>query len=102
MNIARQLFNNQHCTTEPIDLFAKRCKLNEKDHVFRWLCLNEVGDYYLLLRICKLAKHCCVMKNDKDFDIAVNVSKNAVLINDMKKWVINRKMIKKWFLGSWV
>ena len=42
------------------------------------------------------------MKNDKGFDIAVNVSENAVLINDMKKWVINRKMIKKWFLGSWV
>ena len=42
------------------------------------------------------------MKNDEGFDIAVDVSESAVLINDMKKWVINRRMIKKWFLGIWV
>ena len=102
MNLARQIFNNQHCTTELIDLFAKRYRINEKDHVFRWLCLNKVGDYYLFLRICEIANHCCVMKNDEGFDIAVDVSESAVLINDMKKWVINRRMIKKWFLGIWV
>ena len=34
MNIVRQIFNNQHCTTELIYLFAKRYKINEKDHVF--------------------------------------------------------------------
>ena len=101
MNIARQIFNNQHCTTELIDLFAKRYKINEKD-VFHSLCLNEVGDYYLFLRVCELAKHCCVMKNDKGFDITVDVRENTVLVNDMKKWVINTRMIKKWFLGSWV
>ena len=27
MNIARQIFNNQHCTTELTDLFAKDIKL---------------------------------------------------------------------------
>ena len=37
MNIVRRIFNNQHCTTELIDLFAKRYKTNEKDHVFCWL-----------------------------------------------------------------
>ena len=43
------------------------------------------------------------MKNDKGFDITVDVSENAVLVNDMKKWVINRGMIQnRWFLGSWV
>ena len=103
MNISRQIFNNQLCTTELIDLFAKRYKIDEKDHVFCWLCLNEVGDYYLFLRVCELANHCCVMKNDKGFDITVDVSENAVLVNDMKKWVINRRMIQnRWFLGSWV
>ena len=30
MNIARQVFYNQHCTTELIDLFAKRYKLMKK------------------------------------------------------------------------
>ena len=98
MNLARQIFNNQHCTTELIDLFAKRYKINEKDHVFRRLCLHKVGDYYLFLRMCELVNHCCLMKNDKGFD----VSESAVLINDMKKWVINRRIIKKWFLGIWV
>ena len=34
MNIARQIFNNQHCTTAFIDLFARIYKTNEKDHVF--------------------------------------------------------------------
>ena len=37
------------------------------------------------------------MKND--FDIKVDVSENAVLVNDMEKWVINRRMIKKVILG---
>ena len=84
MNIARQIFNNQHCTTAFIDLFARIYKTNEKDHVFHWLCLSKVGDYYLFLRVCELANHFCVMKNDKCFDIAVNVSENAGLVNDMK------------------
>ena len=83
MNIARQIFSNQHCTTELIDLFAKRYKINEKDHVFYWLCLNEVGDYYLFLRVCELANHSCVVKTDKSFDITVDV-REKVLINDMK------------------
>ena len=38
------------------------------------------------------------MKND--FDIKVDVSENAVLVNDMEKWVINRRMIKKVILGQ--
>ena len=69
MNISRQIFNNQHCTTELIDLFAKRYNINEKDYVFCGLCLNEVGDYYLFLRVWELSNHCCVLKNDKGFDI---------------------------------
>ena len=95
MNIARQIINNQHCTTELMDLFAKRYKINEKDHVFCWLCLNEIGDYELFLRVCELTNHCCVVKTDKGFDITVDVRENAVLINDMKKWVLNRRMVRR-------
>lgn len=47
MNIARQIFNNQHCKTEFIDLFARIYKIKEKHNVFRWLCLHETSDYYL-------------------------------------------------------
>ena len=95
MNIARQIFNNQHSTTELIDLFAKRYKINERDHVLCWLCLNEIGDYYLFLRVCELANHFCVVKTDKGFDITVDVRENAVLIIDMKKWALNRRIIKR-------
>ena len=35
------------------------------------------------------------MKTDQGFDITVDVRKNAVLINNMKKCVLNRRMIKK-------
>ena len=77
-----------------IDLFAKRYKINEKD-VFHPLCLNEICDYYLFLRVCELANHCCVVKTDKGFDITVEVRENAVLINDIKKWELNRRMIKR-------
>ena len=69
--------------------------MNEKDHAFRWLCLNEIGDYYLFLRVCELANHCCVVKTDNGFDITVDVRENAVLINDMKKLLLNRRIIKR-------
>ena len=35
------------------------------------------------------------MKTDKGFDITFDVRENAVLINDMKKWVLNRRMKKR-------
>ena len=93
MNIARQIFNNQQCTTDLINLFRKKYKINENDKTFCWLCLNKTSDYLIFLRICKLADHCCVMKNDKGFDIRVNMKENAVLINDIRKWLLTRKMI---------
>ena len=46
-------------------------------------------------RVCELANHCFVVKIDKGFDITVDLRKNAVLINDMNKWVLNRRMIKR-------
>ena len=35
------------------------------------------------------------MKNERGFRITVDVNKNAALINGMKKWVLNRRMIRK-------
>ena len=55
MNIARKIFDNQHTTTEIIDLFGKRYYIDKKDPTFCRLCLNEVGDYYIFLRDCQLA-----------------------------------------------
>ena len=62
---------------------------------FRWLCLNKTSDYLIFLRICELADHCCVMKNDKGFDIRVDMKENAVLINDIRKWLLSRKMVDR-------
>ena len=74
MSIVRKIFNDQYSQNELIDLLGKRYDVNEKD-VFRWLCLNKVGDYCMFLRICKLASNCRVKKHDKGFDIIVNVEK---------------------------
>ena len=95
MNIARQIFNNQHFKTDLIDLFGKRYKINENDKTFRWLCLKKTSDYLIFLRICELSYHCCVMKNDKGFDIRMDMKENAVLINDMRKLLLSRKMIDR-------
>ena len=31
----------------------------------------------------------------KDFDITIDVWENTVLVNDMRKWALNRRMIKR-------
>ena len=93
MNIARQIFNNQHLTTDLIYLFGKRYKINENDKTFRWLCLNETSDYLIFLRVCELANHCCVMKNDKGFKKRIDMRENAILINDIRKWLLSRKRL---------
>ena len=58
LNIARQIFNNQHCATQLINLFGKGYEIDENDIVFRWLCSNKISDYHLCLRIFELANHC--------------------------------------------
>ena len=35
------------------------------------------------------------MKNDKGFDIRVDMKENAVLVNDIRKWLLSRKMIDR-------
>ena len=62
MDVARKVFNSQHCTTYLIDLFGKRCNIDERDQTFRWLCLNEVDNYLTFKRICELGKHCSYKK----------------------------------------
>ena len=69
MDVPRQIFNSQHSITDLIDLFWKRYKIDENDQTFHCLCLNEVSNYLTFLRICELANHCCVIKNEREFDI---------------------------------
>ena len=35
------------------------------------------------------------MKNDKGFDIKVNMRENAVLVNDIRKLLLSRRMIDR-------
>ena len=62
MDVARQIFNSQHSTTNLVDLFGKRYKTDENDQTFRWLYLNEVSNYLTFKRICELAKHCLLLQ----------------------------------------
>ena len=95
MNLARLIFSNQYCATGLIYLFGKRYKINENDKSFHWLCLNKASNYLIFWAICQLADHCCVMKNDKGFHIGVDMKENAVLINDIRKWLLSRKMVDR-------
>ena len=60
-----------------------------------WLCLNETSNYLIFLRVCELANHCCVMKNDKGFDIRIDMRENTVLIHAIRKCLLSRKMIDR-------
>ena len=84
MEVARQIFNSQHSTTDLIDLFGKRCKIDENDQTLCWLCLNEVSNYLTFLRICELANHCCIIKNERRFDIRVDIKENQILVSDIR------------------
>ena len=92
MDAARQIFNSQHSTTDLIDLFWKRYKIDEYDQTCRWLCLNEVSNFLTFKRICKLAKHCSVIANERGFDISVDIKENKNLVNDIRSWLLTRKL----------
>ena len=66
MDVPRQIFNSQHSTTDLIDLFWKRYKIDENDQTFHWLCLYEVSNYLNFLRICELANHCAALSKMKE------------------------------------
>ena len=72
MDVARQIFNSQHSTT----------------NLIRCLCLNEVNNYLTFKRTCKLAKLCCVIANERGFGfvIRVDIKENKNLINDIRSW----------------
>ena len=92
MDVARQVFNCEHSTTDLVDLFGKRYKIDENDQTFRWLCLNEVSNYLTFKRICELAKHCCVIANERRFDLRVDIKENKNLANDIRSWLLTRKL----------
>ena len=86
------MFNDLHTSTDLIDLFGKGYQINENDHTYRWLMINEVDLYLVFLRICQLAKKYAVVKNGRGFDITVDNIENAFLAADMKKWVLHRRV----------
>ena len=54
--------------------------------------INEVASYLVFLRICQFVNKCAVIKNDIGFDITVDNLENAVLVEDMKKWILHKKV----------
>ena len=44
------------------------------------------------LECCQLVNKCKVIKNGKSFDVAVDNIENAVLVEDMEKWILRRKV----------
>ena len=62
MNVTKEIFNNLHTSADLIDSFGKRYQINENDHTYRWLMINEVDPYLVFLRIFQLAKTCAVVK----------------------------------------
>ena len=94
MSFVKEIFDDQHSENEIINLLGKRYDINEKDDVFHWLCRNKVGDYCISLRICELGSNYWVKKHEKGFYIIVNIKRNKVLIDDLNKWVLNRRIHK--------
>ena len=92
MNVAKEISNNLHSSADLTDSFGKRYQINENDHTYRWLMINEVDSYLVFLRICQLAKKCVVVKNSSGFDITVDNTENAFLVEDMKKWVLHGRV----------
>ena len=97
MDVARKVFNSQHCTTYLIDLFGKRYNIDERDQTFRWLCLNEVDNYLTLKRICELGKHCSY-KSEKGYDIKVDIKENENLVCDIRNWLLTRKLERSYYM----
>ena len=92
MNVAKEIFNNLHTSADLIDSFGKRYKINENNHTYCWLMINEVDPYLVFLRICEPAKKCPVVINGRGFDITVDNTENAFVVEGMKKWVLHRRV----------
>ena len=71
-------------TSDLIDLFGKRYKTDENDETFWGLCLNQINDYFVFLRICELGNCYCVIKNEREFDIRIDIKHNKILVNDIR------------------
>ena len=78
--------------TDLIDLFGKCYQINENDQTFGWLMINEVDPYLVFLKVCETIDKCSVIKNNKGFDITIDNIENSVLVEDMKKWGLHRRV----------
>ena len=54
--------------------------------------IKEVDPYLVFLRVCELVNECAIVRNGKGFDIRIGNIINVVLVEDMKKWVLHRKV----------
>ena len=54
--------------------------------------INEVDPYLVFLRVCEQIDKCSVVTNNKGFDNTIDNIENAVLVEDMKKWVLHRRV----------
>ena len=87
--------NNLHTRTDLIDSFGKHYQINENDQTFGWLMINEVDPYLVFLKVCETIDKCSVVKNNKGFDITIDNIENAILVEDMKKWGLHRR-VNEW------
>ena len=92
MNVAKEIFNNLHTSADLIDSFGKRYQINDNDHTYLWLMINEVDPCLVFLRISQLAKKCVVVKNGSGFDITVDNTENTFSVEAMTKWVLHRRV----------
>ena len=56
MDIAKKIFNDQHNTSDLIDLFGKRYKIDGHDETFWWLCLNKINYYFVFFEVLWISK----------------------------------------------
>ena len=54
--------------------------------------INQVDPSLVFLRACELVNECTVVRNEKRFDIRIDNITNEVLVEDIKKWVLHRKV----------
>ena len=46
----------------------------------------------VFLRVSELVNECTIVRNERGFDIRIDNIINAVLVKDMKKWVLQREV----------
>ena len=56
------------------------------------MVMSEWSNYLTFKRIFELAKHCCGIASEKGFDIRTDIKENKNLVNDIRSWLLRRKL----------